>query len=92
MMAFWLTRNDGDAKRTENSVTRELEQGISAMVAAVADDEKRIGVFSTGEQIAIALVLDRPDLFPNGHTILEAIERLGYVWTQAALRVQRNRE
>jgi hypothetical protein len=39
-------------------------------------------VFSTGERIAVALVLDRSELFPlGGYTMLEAIERLGPDWT-----------
>ena len=68
----------------------ELEQRIAAMVALVEKDAKRIGVFSTGEQIAIALVLDRAELFPHGgYTMLEAVERLGSDWIRAALRVQR---
>jgi hypothetical protein len=50
-------------------------------------------VFSTGERIAVALVLDRSELFPlGGYTMLEAIERLGPDWTHAALKVQRRRE
>jgi hypothetical protein len=55
----------------------EVEQRIAAMVAQVEKDAKHIGVFSTGEQIAIALVLDRSELFPHGgYTMLEAVERL----------------
>jgi hypothetical protein len=71
----------------------EVERRIAAMVAQVEKDAKRIGVFSTGEQIAIALLLDRIELFPHGgYTMLEAVERLGRDWTRAALRVQRRRE
>jgi hypothetical protein len=71
----------------------EVEQRIAAMVAQVEKDAKHIGVFSTGEQIAIALVLDRTELFPHsGYTMLEAVERLGPDWIRAALRVQRRRE
>jgi hypothetical protein len=70
-----------------------VERRIAAMVAAVARDERELSVFSTGERIAIAFVLDRPDLFPHGgYTMLEAVERLGPEWTKAALQVQRNRE
>jgi hypothetical protein len=68
----------------------EVEPRIAAIVATVEQDRKRMGVLSTGEQIAVALVLDRSELFPHGiYTILEAIERLGPDWTRAALRVQR---
>ena len=72
---------------------RKPEPRIAAMVAQVEKDAKRIRVFSTGEQIANALVLDRTELFPNGgYTMLEAVERLGPDWTRAALREQRRRE
>ena len=33
---------------------------------AVRASEERIGVYSTGEQIAVALVLNKPELFPHG--------------------------
>jgi hypothetical protein len=56
----------------------------------VEKDEARIGVFSTGERIAVALVLNRVDLL-EGYTVLEAVERLGPEWTRAALAVQRAR-
>ena len=62
------------------------------MTAAVEKDEAQIGVLSTGEAIAVALVLDRPELFPKGdYTILEAIDRLGDEWLRAALAVQKAR-
>jgi hypothetical protein len=77
----------------EPAMNAEVERRIAAIVADVEKDEKRIVVFSTGEQIAAALVLDRSELFPHGgYTMLEAIERLGPDWTHAALRVQRRRE
>jgi hypothetical protein len=44
----------------------------------------------TGGQIAVALVLNKPELFPHGgYTILEAVDRLGSDWTAAALKAQR---
>lgn len=61
---------------------------IGHRVDAVRADEGRIGVFSMGERIAVALVLDRRDLLPKGYTMLEAIERLGPDWTRAARLVQ----
>lgn len=67
-----------------------IEEAIAWRVAAVEANESQIGVFSTGEQIAVALVLNRPDLFPHGgYTILEAVDRLGPEWTKAALAVQK---
>ena len=64
-------------------------QKILALVEAARADEACISVLSTGEALAVALVLDRPDLMPVGYTTLEAVERLGEDWTRAALVVQR---
>lgn len=64
---------------------------IRAKVRMIVADEKRFGVLSSGERIAVALVLDRYDLIQRAWgTIAEAIYRLGSVWTEAALRVQRD--
>jgi hypothetical protein len=49
-----------------------------------------IGVWSTGERIAVALVLNKQDLLDYG-TILESVERLGEDWFKAALMAQRMR-
>lgn len=65
---------------------------IRSRVAAVEHDEPHIGVLSTGEAIAVALVLDRPDLLPSSYRhILDAVDRLGDDWLQAAIAVQRER-
>lgn len=65
---------------------------IRRLVAAVEHDEPHIGVLSTGEAIAVALVLDRPDLLPGSYRrILDAVDRLGEDWLQAAIAVQRER-
>ena len=74
-------------KETSASV---LEGHIRTMVQMVVADESFFGVFSTGERIAVALVLDRPDLVRWWGTMLEAVDRLGPEWTRAALRVQRD--
>jgi hypothetical protein len=63
---------------------------IRAKVKMVAADETTFGVLSTGERIAVALVLERYDLLQRAWgPVLESIHRLGPVWTDAALRVQR---
>lgn len=66
------------------------EAQIRAKVKMVAADETNFGVLSTGERIAVALVLERYDLLQHawGH-VLESVHRLGPLWTEAALRVQR---
>ena len=66
------------------------EAQIRAKVQMVVADESLFGVLSTGERIAVALVLDRPDLVKFWGTMLEAVDRLGPDWTRAALRVQRD--
>jgi len=64
---------------------------IRAKVRMVVADEQRFGVLSTGERIAVAVVLDRYDLLQRAWgTIAEAVYRLGPLWTEAALRVQRD--
>lgn len=67
---------------------------ILKLVEIVVADEARFGLFSTGECLAVALVLDRKDLLAEvngGYTMLEAIERVGAQWTQAAIAVQKAR-
>jgi hypothetical protein len=64
---------------------------ILRLARSVQKDEARIGVYSTGERIAVALVLDRPDMVKEvWGTMLEAVERLGPEWFAAALQVQRD--
>jgi hypothetical protein len=62
---------------------------IHDLVEHVHANEDAIGVLSTGERIAVALVLDRRDLIGGHLSILEAVDRLGIDWTRAALEVQR---
>jgi hypothetical protein len=65
---------------------------IERMSQRVAEDESRIGVYSTGEFIAVCMVLDRYDLLKAAHyTMLEAVERLGEEWLAAAKEVQRSK-
>ena len=67
------------------------EAQIRAKVRAVVADETRFGVLSTGERIAVALVLDRYDLLQRAWgSMAESVHRLGPEWTAAVLRVQRN--
>lgn len=71
-----------------------IPEMILHMVERVESNEARFGVLSTGEKIAVALVLDRRDLLQEvngGYTILEAIDRLGETWTAAAIAAQKAR-
>jgi hypothetical protein len=71
--------------------TRFAEAQIRDKVRMVLSDERLFGVLSTGERIAVAVVLNRYDLLEKAWgTIAESIHRLGMEWTLAALRVQRN--
>jgi hypothetical protein len=71
-------------------MANSIENSLKGKARMVLADERSIGVLSTGERIAVALILDRTDLFPNGgYSVLEAINCLGPEWTAAAFRVQR---
>lgn len=70
-----------------DAATRQIRGKVRMFLA----DETRFGVLSTGERIAVAVVLDRYDLIQRAWgTIAEAVYRLGPLWTEAALRVQRH--
>ena len=56
----------------------EITEHIVRMVEQVEKDEANRNAFSIGEQIAIALILDRADWLKDlGWTILGAIDGLG---------------
>jgi len=66
-------------------------QQIRAKVKMVVADETTFGVLSTGERIAVALILERYDLLQQAWgPVLESVDRLGPLWTKAALRVHRH--
>ena len=70
-----------------DAAARQILEKVRMFLA----DETRFGVLSSGERIAVAVVLDRYDLIQRAWgTIAEAVDRLGPIWTAAALRVQRN--
>lgn len=49
-----------------------------------------IGPWSTGEKLAVCLVLDRPDwLKTMNYTMLEAVDRLGPEWLDACQEVRK---
>ncbi|MGL4964051.1 MAG: hypothetical protein ACRC67_22665 [Inquilinus sp.] len=60
------------------------ELAIKARI--VAEEPDHIGVYSTGERIAVALLLNRLDLLPSGYThVVEAWDRLGKDWQQLVI-------
>ena len=69
----------------------ETSRRIRALVRAVDRDNAHMGVLSTGEKCAVALVLNRLDLADKYHgTMLECAVRVGPEWLAAALYVQNN--
>jgi hypothetical protein len=68
-----------------------IEERIRRLFDHVEREPDAIGVLSTGEFLAVAVLLDRKDLLDGAKfTMLEAVERLGD-WFRAALIVQRSR-
>lgn len=77
-------------KNVDPSILAAARQ-IRDKVLMVVNDVTQFGVLSTGERIAVAIVLNRHDLLDEAWgTILESVHRLGRQWTEAALYVQRN--
>ncbi len=73
-----------------DSIAAAAEQ-IRSKVKMVVADETTFGVLSAGERIAVALILERYDLLQRAWgPVLESVDRLGPLWTQAALRVYRH--
>jgi hypothetical protein len=66
-----------------------IDHALKGKARLVQADERAIESLSIRERIAVALVLDRADLFPRDHTMLDAFDQMGPVWSEAALRVQR---
>ena len=64
---------------------------LRSLVQRVESGQSQIDVLSTGERLAVSLVLDKVDqLHDERHTALSAVDRIGTEWTQAAIAVQRD--
>lgn len=61
-------------------------RGKARMVIA---NESAFSALSAGEQVLVALILDRSDLLPRDFTMLDAFNRIGPDLAEAAVRVQR---
>lgn len=69
------------------SIAAQLER-----MATEAHAMDALGPWSTGEKLAVALVLHRVDwLDAMEYSMLEAVDRIGYDWLQASIRVARSR-
>lgn len=68
---------------------------LATRINRMADDceaNNHPGPYSTGEKLAVAVVLDRHDwLKAMGYTILEAIDRIGDDWMRAVMVAARQR-
>ena len=63
-----------------------LARRIAGMAETVQRNPAHLGVLSTGEALAVALVLDRADLLPPSYTTLEAVQRVvGGAWSLATM-------
>jgi hypothetical protein len=67
-----------------------IDQDLHRRAAIAKRDPRRRFVWSTGEQLAVALILNKPGwLKAQGYTMLEAVERVGEEWMCAAIRTQK---
>ena len=71
------------------TIRNSIDNALKGKARMVLADERAIGVLSAGEQVAVALILDRADLLPRDYTMLDAFDRLGPGLAEAAVRVQR---
>jgi len=68
----------------------DAEAHIRRNVRSVVVNENNFAVLSSGEKVAVALVLNRYDLLEQAWgTMLASVDRLGPERTKAALRLQR---
>lgn len=64
---------------------------LQSLVRGVELGESSIELLSTGDRLAVSLVLNQVDwLHEERHTALSAVDRIGTEWTQAAIAVQRD--
>lgn len=77
-------------RRADQRMRNETRQHLKELVRAVENDPPHIGVLSTGERCAVALILDKPELLRRGDTMLYAAHRVGTHWLEACWEVQRD--
>lgn len=86
--------NTQSEERTAGKVISNYREAsarsLRAKCRAVAKDPKIIGVYSTGERCAVALILDRADLLCRGDTMLYAAHRVGEEWLEICWQIQRD--
>jgi hypothetical protein len=67
----------------------EIEKKLYELAVGVRDGKVGYGPLSTGEQMAVDLVLNRPGYIKAHGTILQAIDRLGWEWVAACINIQK---
>lgn len=66
-----------------------ISERIAGLARQVQADPTNIGVLSTGEACAVALLLNRLDLLDDCKHPLDALERLGPHWEKAVRDLHR---
>lgn len=65
------------------------EDTIVNLARRAARRPESVGVLSTGEQCAVALLCDNAEFLPNGYTFLDAVARLEGAWLAACLQAHK---
>lgn len=68
----------------------DLAAALRSKCRAVEADDRIIGVYSMGEICAVALIMNRMELLPQGYTALDAVDRIGENWFAFCLSIQRD--
>jgi hypothetical protein len=76
--------------QTETTMLATAVDQIRRAVRLVKADVRTFASLSTGERLAVALVLDRYELVKAYGTMLDAVDRLGQEWLAAARYVQKH--
>jgi hypothetical protein len=71
------------------TIRNSIDNALRGKARIVLSDERAFGMLPPGEQVLVALILDRADLLPRDYTMLDAFDRLGPELAEAAVRVQR---
>ncbi|MBX9682334.1 MAG: hypothetical protein K2X41_00965 [Hyphomicrobium sp.] len=68
----------------------DRRQRLVRMAASVVEASERIKLLPLKERLAVALILNRPQLFPEGDfTILQAVAFLGEEWVKLAIEAEK---
>lgn len=68
----------------------QVAQRLRSMCCNVETDPPSIGVLSSGERCAVALILNDPEHLDSGDTMLYAAQRLDPGWLEICWEIQRD--